>query len=185
LITVIAPIYLPVYPVPMLIPALMAQTNGDFEAIFVHDGPGGEPWEAWKSFFDDPRIRWRETRERGNQFGHDIREMVLSNEQINGRYVWMQNGDNYIVPTAIDMISAQTDDVVCWPITHNYHHYAVMHPKLQIGGIDLSSLAVQTDLALEIGFPWRDHASDWLWIQEIVARTSSWAFLSDCLGVHN
>jgi hypothetical protein len=150
----------------------------------VHDGPSDE-WDAWAAFFHDPRVRFVSTRDRNEQYGHPIREMVLTGEDLSARYVHMTNCDNYLVPTAVATINAQTADVVAWPLLHNYFDYNLMPARLQVGAIDLSSLAVRSDLAKEIGFPWRENAADWLWVQEIMKRTADWKFLDAVMGVHN
>lgn len=185
MISIVAVAYVPKYPVLTIVPALLAQTDLDWEAVLIHDGPGGEIWESWKSFYDDPRIRWRESRERGNLFGHDLREMVLENEPLNGHYLHLTNSDNYVVPQFVSCLNQQTADVVAWPVIHNYLGQQILFPRLEMGQIDLCSIAVRCDLAMEIGFPWREHASDWLWVQEIQKRTADWKFLSNCITVHN
>ena len=111
--------------------------------------------------------------------------MVLDSEELHGRYVHMTNCDNYLVPTAVGRINQQTADVVAWPILHDYVDYQLLGPRLQFGGIDLASVAVRTDIVKAVGFPWRDNAADWLWLQEIMKRTADWAWLDSCLGAHN
>lgn len=169
---------------PILIPSLLAQRDDRWEAIVVHDGQS-DAWDHWTEFFADPRIRFRSTRDRGNLWGHDIREMVIEQEELHGRYVHLSNCDNYLVPTAVGKINQQTSDVVAWGQIHNYIDYNVLHPRLQLGAIDLASVAVRTDLVKSIGFKWRDNEADWLWLQEVQRRTSDWKFLDCCLGAHN
>ena len=183
MITAIAPFYLPLYPQPILISSLLAQTSPDWEALCCHDGSSPE-WERAMAYYADPRIRYRSTRDRIGKYGHPLRAAMLD-EELHGRYVILSNGDNYLMPMAVARIEVQTADVVCWPIPHSYYGYTVLHPKLELGSIDLCQVAVRTDIAKEVGFPWECHAADWLYIQAVAQKTSDWIFLSDCLAVHN
>lgn len=184
MISIIAPAYMPTVPVPQLIPSLLAQRDRDWEAFVVHDGPGDEAWEAWKLFFSDDRIHFRETRERGNVWGHDIRAIVLAEEELRGRYVHITNADNILLPTAVALMNEQTATAVAWPVLHSYGAFQLLHPRLYCGGIDMCGGMVETGLAKSVGFPWRDVCADWLYWQSVAQKTSDWAFLDSTLAVH-
>ena len=183
MLTVIAPVYLPSYPVLTLLPSLLAQTDEDWEAILIHDGPA-PTWEWLIKTFPDPRVRYRSSRERIGNWGHSLRAAAIE-EQLNGRYVWLSNGDNYACPDLVSRVNRETADVVAFPILHNTYDYTLLHPSLELGHIDLCQLAVRVDLVKEIGFPWLHHSADFLWVQELAKRTSSWVFLDSALAVHN
>ena len=180
MITIIAPAF---QTFPILVPSLLCQTDGDWELLICHDGPLDE-WEAWMQIYADPRIRWRSTRTVMGHYGHPIRRALLA-EELNGRYTLMTNHDNYLIPAAVEIINRLTSNAVAWPIIHNYYKYQILQPRLAMGKIDLSSVAVRTDWAQDIGFPWTEHSADFLYIQEIARRTHDWTFLDMCLGVHN
>jgi hypothetical protein len=179
-ITIISPAF---KTFPVLIPSLLVQTDGDWELLMAHDGPC-EDWAAWCEFFEDPRIRFSQSREVIGNFGHSLRDVLLE-EELHGRYVYLTNHDNYLIPTAVAEMNKQTADVCCWPIVHSYMNYTLFPARLRCGEIDLCSVMARTDLAKLIGFSWRDHGADWLYIQELMARTSDWKFLSQCMAVHN
>ena len=179
-ITIISPAF---KTFPVLIPSLLVQTDGDWECLMACDGPC-EDWAAWCEFFDDPRIRFSQSREAIGNYGHSLRDALLE-EELHGRYVYLSNHDNTLIPTAVAEMNKQTADVVAWPIIHSYMNYTLFPPRLRYGEIDLCSVMARTDLAKSIGFPWRDHGADWLYIQELMSRTSDWCFLPQCMAVHN
>ena len=181
MISFLSPAYLTY---PTLVPSLLAQTCRDWELVIGHDGECDE-WEGWTQRYADPRIRFRQTMERLGEFGHPIREAFLSDEVLRGRYIVMTNHDNYFIPLAVSTLEQQTADVIAWPVLHNYFRYSVLHPRLSVGHIDLSSVAIRTDLARAIGFPWRDHDDDFSYIQEAAKMTSNWKFIEETLCVHN
>jgi hypothetical protein len=180
-VTILAPCF---QYLPILAASLLCQKDEEWRAIVCHDGPWDE-WDWWKQAFEDPRIQWRKTAERLGEFGHPIRDIMLAEEDIDTRYVVLSNGDNYFMPTAVASINGCTSDVVAWGACHDYYNYATVMPRVEIGHIDLSSIAVRTEIAQEIGFPWRDEASDFLWIQELAKATHDWKFLDKPLFVHN
>ncbi len=183
-LVVVAPFYLPLYPVPILIPSMLAQVDQNWTAIFIHDGPH-PAWDMWTEFFNDPRIRFRSTEKRMQEFGHPLRAAALEEEDLDGRYVVMSNGDNYFMPTFAGAVNKCTSDVVAWSCAHSYYGHSCLTPKVEFAHIDLCQVAVRSDLAKEVGFKGRMHGSDFGYIEEVAERTHDITFLDGIYSVHN
>ena len=168
---------------PMIVPSLLCQTDPGWSLWICHDGPN-ETYDKFKDFYNDSRICWIHCKERVGNYGHPIRAELLKGE-LPGRYTLITNHDDYLTPTLIQRINECTTDVVAWNCIHNYWQYDYLPLKLKFGSVDVSSLCVRSDYAKEIGWPNNEVASDYLYVQRVVEKTSDWTFLKGCGLVHN
>lgn len=178
---------------PILVPALRLQTCANWELILVHDGPNRTGVASALSTLNDHRIRYYETLQRYDDWGHSLRAIALeriATEPISGDFIVVTNADNYYCPDFIyQMVSAFRADVVATycRMSHSHQHWAVIDSKLQHARIDCGCVMVRRDALLAVGWKSRDYSADWVCIAELVERFGVDAFvkIDNVLFVHN
>lgn len=153
-----------------LLASLLCQTLQNFEVIVIHDGADAGSRAIANRYESDfaGRLRYIETAQRFNDWGHSLREIGI--QVALGEYVLLTNGDNIYGPRTVECIFDAVDqyqlDVVTWNMIHSRpwpgatrlkacNPFSV-HPVHDL--IDMGSFAVRTTLAKAAGF--RDKASD-------------------------
>jgi len=97
-ITFIAPIY---NTYPQIVGSLINQTHQNWQLLLIHDGQNSTKLSKIIESIGDNRIKFIETSERQQQWGHPIRKWALENiENLspNTNYISITNGDNTVVP---------------------------------------------------------------------------------------
>jgi hypothetical protein len=179
-ILVIAPIY---QYHPILLHSLIAQQCGDWRLLLIHDGPPPIPLLHHIEAMDDPRLDFRWTDERANQWGHDLREWGIEIAKGDYRYngknadilgILHTNADNYYAPGFIgrvrNVIRYNPVAGVYCDCLHNYKGWLHFKTTLSANLIDLGCMVVRADIAKEVGFPWRKVNADWTFFEEIIKR---------------
>lgn len=190
-VTFIAPIW-NYYPV--LLESLRQQTDPRWRLLLYHDGPWPDGLRQRIADNSDTRVRFQATDLRFNDFGHSLRELGLNElaKGFPGEWVVITNGDNYYVPRfverVIEAIEANPDaDVIHSDMIHNYWGWQPVRTVVVKGSIDCGAAVVRRDVAIETGWPWREHAGDWEYLAAIarVRGLARFAKLPGCLFVHN
>jgi len=86
---------------PEIVSSLINQTYKNWELLLIHDGPNSTGLRKVIDVINDSRIKFIETEERKQQYGHPIRQYALDNIDIlapNTSYICITNGDNFHVP---------------------------------------------------------------------------------------
>lgn len=219
LLTIIACTYgHSIHQLRIFLDSLMVQTDPRWVCYLLHDGPPAgdinrlicdEYYETGyhgQSFWDEKtgelswikplKIHIKYSKERKNQFGHDLREWGL-NEFANTKYLMFQNADNYLIPKAVEGILKTMEphnlDLCLFNILHNYAghlwgdpDYVVLDTKPQTNYCDIGSFAIKTELAKKVGFPWRMSHADGVFIEEVMRHKPVTGKISkSVLMVHN
>ncbi len=88
--------------------SIAAQTCRDYELLVYHDGPLHRPWESDKVIFPPgPQVRYIETAQRYNDWGHSLRDMGIW--EASGDYLLFFNMDNVLYPQALERIGQTID----------------------------------------------------------------------------
>jgi glycosyltransferase involved in cell wall biosynthesis len=139
---------------------LVRQTYPDWKAVVVHDGhnPAVESLVA-TSHRRDPRIAYRHTEHRSNNFGVTPRCVGLRYmiEEVGADYCVFWDDDNYFFRDALSRIAegleqAGYPDVLLMPVSYDG---AILPPRdatvdqLRIGQVDTSCFVVKPELALD------------------------------------
>ncbi len=181
---------------PQIISSLACQTHKNWELLLIHDGPN-ETGIRQKHINGDARIKFIETAERKQKWGHPLRQWAL-NEIREGRlsnpdYIVVTNSDNYYTPTFIEYMlkGFKTHTAVatyCDSMTHSYVAWKNIPVRFEKGFIDCGGVMVKKDIAVEVG--WRDiesHSADWTYFSDIAAKYSASNFIKvpGNLFIHN
>lgn len=178
---------------PILVPALQLQGHQDWQLLLIHDGPNHQGLSERLRSLADPRVRYYETPERINDWGHSLRALALENiaeEPIEGDYVVITNGDNYYCPGFTEQMLAAFDGdtvAVYCRMSHNHRRWALIDSRLEHQFIDCGCIMVRRTAALDVGWRSREHAADWEFVRDLLARYGQERFrkLETVLFVHN
>lgn len=173
---------------PVLVDTLLTNTTNNWEIIVVHDG---EPSHEWLRSFREryshqSKIHVCWFGERVNDWGHTLRAKVVE-ELISGNTslfnlqckdygaICHTNCDNFVTPEhslrVSNALENNPDAIACThPIAHNYFQWGYFHPGLEFGQIDCCQITVRKEYALEIGWPSREHAADWIYIFKLIEK---------------
>lgn len=159
------------------IDSIRSQTSSQWCLHIIHDGTG-ETYDNLKEdlssngYLNDSRIVLSATKNRTNNWGHPSREYGLQNRISDAPYITITNSDNYYVPIWLSEINNESsdNDFIYWDCVHNHKHpdmqdrtcgYGLLNSKLRIARIDMGCVAVKSDIAIKVGFPFRDFSADW------------------------
>lgn len=181
LLEIIAVTYDHGFKLKCFIDSIRSQTDPNWCLHIIHDG-AGEFFDDLKEdlynngYLNDSRIILSATAVRSNNWGHSLREYGLQNRISNSPYVTITNCDNYYVPiwvSEINHIVKQSKDLglefIYWDCAHSHKcvyfdrdcGYGLLNSKLKFSQIDMGCVAVKSDIATKVGFPFVDHSSDW------------------------
>lgn len=169
IIEIIAVTYGHGFKLKCFIDSIRSQDNSKWCLHIIHDG-AGETFDDLKEdlssngYLDDPRIVLSATETRTNNWGHPLREYGLQNRISDAPYITITNCDNYYVPAWVSYIHSLADqdkDFIYWNCVHDHLHYAALNCQLRRAGIDMGCVAVKSDIALKVGFPFREFEADW------------------------
>lgn len=135
----------------------LLQTDPHWILHVVYDGPAPKAIKDVMALYkDEPRILFRETPVKLNDFGHPNRKMMLETlEYEPDDYVLITNEDNYYVPTFVEQFLSKCDTnvgfVFCFTL-HSYLQYGVLQTRIEENYIDMGSFIVKFAVAKEVGF---------------------------------
>jgi len=189
-VAIICPIY---KSYPQIISSMVTQTYTNWELYLVHDGESDDFLKKYVSIVNDDRIKFMETKERGGQYGHPIRqELLLNLKHSDCEYILITNGDNYHTPNCLEKLvnGFDSDSVAtfCESMVHSYFGWKSMDCHLALGHLDCACVMVRKDIACNTG--WNDivnHSSDWTYFDDI-AKVHGWdrfKKVEGCLLIHN
>jgi hypothetical protein len=193
LVSIVAPVY-NFYPI--IAESLILQTYPAWELLLVHDG---EPdiktsLELDNLWCKDDRIQYLKTDKRYNDWGHTPRERGLKQISKESSYVVISGGDNYYVPTFLELMvkacKENTIAVYC-DLIHNHERagvsYRKMDSSLSFGNIDCGNIMVRSDVAKEVGFTTKGFAADWDYINAVILKygTGNIVHIPNVLFIHN
>lgn len=187
ILEIIAVTYEHGYALKCFIDSIRSQTSPNWCLHIIHDG-SGEIFNNLKEdlstngYLNDSRIVLSATKDRINKYGHPLREYGLQNRISDAPYITITNCDNYYVPVwihDIEKFGKEDIDFIYWDCVHNYKTpknrnfdrrcgYALLNSKLKFAAIDMGSVAVKSNIATKVGFPYRGFTADW-------------GFFKDCL----
>jgi len=123
-VTVICTIY---NTFPEVIGSMMCQTYQNWCLLLIHDGPNSTNLKQLVEAINDPRIKYIETPERKNDWGHPIRKMALENIDTlspNTDYIVVTNADNHLVPHYLEyLVEGFVEGIIatfCSQFIHSY-----------------------------------------------------------------
>lgn len=176
IIEIIAVTYGHNFQLKCFIDSIRSQTNTSWCLHIIHDG-AGETFDNLKEdlssngYLGDDRVVLSATKTRSNEWGHPLREYGLQNRISDAPYITITNCDNYYVPVWVSEINTfQNKDFIYWDCVHNHLDlrtadrqcgYGLLNSKLQMDWIDMGSVAVKSNIATKVGFPFRHYAADW------------------------
>jgi len=102
--------------VNILLTSLKNQTFKDFEIILIHDGPHPE-----KDKLDLSGVRYFETKERLNDWGHTLRDIGISISE--GQYIIHLNCDNLLYENALERLHELSEREVEFGHTYGGHRF--------------------------------------------------------------
>lgn len=182
-------------PIPMriLIDCFLVQTNPNWKLTIVHDGKASDAVNDITKLYDDPRIVFKESEQRYQQYGHPNRKIFLSElEGKRNSFVLLTNDDNYYVPVFVDeVLNLCKPDIgmVYCDVVHSHFQYNVLKTQVKVDRIDIGSFVVREDIAKTIGFNHFDFNGDGMYAEECAMRLLSMGLqikhIPKCLLIHN
>ena len=177
IIEIIAVTYGHGFKLKCFIDSIRSQTSSQWCLHIIHDGVG-EIFDNLKEdlsnngYLNDSRIVLSATKTRTNNWGHPLREYGLQNRISNAPYITITNCDNYYVPiwaSEINNLANQDKDFIYWDCVHNHQNsnfdracgYGLLNAQLKFCCIDMGGVAVKSNIATKVGFPFIDFAADW------------------------
>ena len=140
----------------VLINSFVLQTNPNWELNIIHDGKASQSVRDAISLYDDDRIRFFESEQRNQCYGHPNRKMMLDKMPTsNEDFVLLTNDDNYYVPVFVEYMLREINSHVGMVYCDSVHsHFKYIHHRTQIrvDHIDIGSFIVRLDIAKKIGF---------------------------------
>lgn len=167
---------------PEIISSLINQTHQNWELILIHDGIETYPVSKIVEAASDPRIKYIQTPERVQKWGHPHRSWALSELKngrlsINSDFVVITNADNWYAPTFMEYcikgFDQNPDCVGIYPsqMIHSYIRWKIINCKMEQGYMDSGSILLRTKESSEVGWNHvNDHSSDWLFFNDLVNR---------------
>jgi glycosyltransferase involved in cell wall biosynthesis len=149
-----------------LVYSLLCQTNNNFKAYVIHDGPSTDSTGFFMSqiCINYPNnFRYIELVERGNCWGHNCRNFGLS--ICEEPFIHFTNGDNIYTKDFVRQVThtaiTYNPDIITSPILHSYFDYQVFSGhEFNICRTDFANFTVKTDLAKQIKFKESEIAAD-------------------------
>ena len=86
---------------------MINQTYTNWCLLLIHDGPNSTNLQTLVNVINEPRIKYIETSERKNEWGHPIRKWALENiDELspNTQYIVITNPDNHFVPHYLEYL---------------------------------------------------------------------------------
>ena len=140
----------------ILMDSFLVQTNPNWELTMLYDGWASD--DVWRTveLYDDPRIKYLQSEERNQQYGHPNRKKFLEDLDPDPlTYILLTNDDNYYVPVMVqkvlDVINPNVG-FVYWDTVHSHFDYDVLKSHIRVDRIDIGSFVVRADVAKTIGF---------------------------------
>lgn len=164
---VIAVAYDRVVPLEILIRSFIVQTSKEWILHIIYDGPAPQKiLDVVAPFVSgdrkDERIRFYESPERHQSYGHPNRRTMLQTIQTNANdYILMTNDDNYYVPVFVEKMLAMAHraaGLIFCDTVHSHAGYDINYSELRENCIDMGAFIVKADIAKETGFN-HDHFS--------------------------
>lgn len=114
-------------------------------------------------------------------------------EAATGDWIVLTNSDNYYVNGFVDSLTkAITPNLglVYWDLISNLWQWTGLDgTRLERWHVDLGCVAVRTEIAKRVGFPWRHYDADWDYIERCASTAFEFGLkskkISQTLCVHN
>lgn len=171
----------------VLIGCMKVQTWQNFELLIYHDGPSERTRKVIFEYTDDPRIKYFETEERLNCFGHNMRGIGM--QAATGDYIGLTNDDNYYAPVYLEAMLYQLQqhdtDVAYCNMIHSHLGWRPLQTRPVVGGIDAGGWVGKSNIIKAT--PWRDmgFCGDGTFVTDLVANGARFKKVEGYYFVHN
>ena len=139
-----------------LIDSFVVQTNPDWELNIIYDGPAPQNIKDTMSLYDDERIKFFESEQRNQYYGHPNRKMMLEKMPAsNEDFVLGTNDDNYYVPVFVEYMLREVNPrvgMIYCDSVHSHFQYIHHRTQIKIDHVDIGSFIVRMDIAKKTGF---------------------------------
>ena len=162
-------------PLQILIGSFIVQTNPNWVLHIVYDGPAPqEILDIVALFTKDKRVRFYESPERYQNYGHPNRKTMLQTIVTEpGDFILMTNDDNYYVPVFVEYMiavrrqrSGQRAGIIYCNTVHSHAGYDVHNSELHENCIDMGAFMVREDIAKITGFNHIHFSADGTYAEE-------------------
>lgn len=169
--------------------SFISQTHTNWEAIIVHDGPGGYMIQHRIRALQDSRISFHCLPEKSNDWGNSSKE--YGSQLATGEYIGHSNDDNFYAPVyfewmLLSMIEQQADFAYC-NMVHSHRQYQPMSCEPRACMIDGGGWIAKADIVKST--PWPEPKShshaDGHYIESLVSKCKSTTHVPGYLFTHN
>jgi hypothetical protein len=184
-LTIVVVAYRQPMPLLCLLASLASQSRQNFDVIVLHDGPHApsrEVVERFAAMHPAMPMRYIETEQRHNDYGHTLRDMGIKMAQ--GEFLLVTNGDNGYGPRTLEYAFAAIEqdrlDLVMWDMVHSHANpggtgaqanrpFTVFPLRLRS---DVGAFIVRTARARQVGFRDRSHDGDATYLEDLLYRAT-------------
>ncbi len=173
----------------MVLSSLCSQTNNNWSAHVIADGPFDGYQKVKDYYLNDERIRFTELNGPHNDWGHTPRNYGL--EHAKEEWVIMTGDDNYYVPVFVDFFLKEvTPDVnfVYCDMVHNMasNNYLVLKTEPIVYKIDMGCFMSKTENAKQMKLDVTKVTADGLFVVEYLKKfPGKTKHIEKLLYVHN
>lgn len=129
--------------------SLLCQTNPNWKALVMHDGPSDATRQIVESF-NDPRVTYFEAPVNEGSWGCHNR--LRSFSMVKEDYIVQMTAQEYMAPVLVSEILKYPDaDLIFWNSAHHHFQYTLLDSDLKINKIDWSNFAIKTEIAKKVG----------------------------------
>jgi hypothetical protein len=150
------------------------QTNPNWKLHIIYDGPAPDQiLSIMESLMKDSRIRFYQSPERYQRYGHPNRRIMLQTIECSSKdFILLTNDDNYYVPRFVEFMFKEVifnTGIIYCDTVHSHMDYRLHTSELKENFIDLGAFIVRADVAKETGFLYDHFSADGRYAEDCVA----------------
>lgn len=177
----------------MCIASLRCQTNPNWEATIINNGPNKEMLEVGRLMCQmDPRVWYTDTEVDTGTPTHNRLNGVKAEWGPNADIITTSSIQDYYLPNAVDEIikAAQTGaEFIIWnSMNHHYNANAILYAEPKINCIDWGNFALTTEVAKREWMPYEpinDHHADGVFAEHLAKLNLKTHKIDKVLTIHN
>lgn len=174
-----------------LVASFRAQTWPHWRLLLCHDGPlKAEHHAAVKHLTTDRRVRWHETADRLEKFGHPHRQWQIDQLSATCGWLGLTNDDNWYAPVYLEWLlrvatTTKRCDFVYCDMVHSHKMWKPLKTAPRRGQLDLGGWLAKSTLCRKLKFDNFSFSGDGDYINRLRLSAQATQKVDATLFVHN